>query len=48
MLASLSSFYDNIRSYSRSGRKAGDKRRRERYSLIFYVIISFVIARWVA
>lgn len=30
MLASLSSFYDNIRSYSRSGRKAGDKRRRER------------------
>ena len=48
MLASLSSFYDNIRSYSRSGRKAGDKRRRERYSLIFYVIISFVIARWIA
>ncbi|XP_020614935.1 sentrin-specific protease 1-like isoform X1 [Orbicella faveolata] len=30
MLASLSSFYDNIRSYSLSGRKPGDKRRRER------------------
>ncbi|XP_027041472.1 sentrin-specific protease 1-like [Pocillopora damicornis] len=30
MLASLSSFYENIRSYSFSGRKAGDKRRRER------------------
>ena len=48
MLASLSSFYDNIRSYSPSGRKAGDKRRRERYSLLFYVIVSFLIARWVA
>ena len=45
MLASLSSFYDNIRSYSRSGRKTGDKRRRERYTVIFYVIISFVIER---
>ena len=31
MLASLSSFYENIRSFSFSGRKAGDKRRRERY-----------------
>lgn len=30
MLASLSSFYDNIRSYSLTGSKAGDKRRRER------------------
>lgn len=30
MLASLSSLYDNIRSYSRPKSKAGDKRRRER------------------
>lgn len=30
MFSSLSSFYENIRSYSITGSKAGDKRRRER------------------
>lgn len=39
MLASLSSFYENIRSYSRTGSKAGDKRRRKRYIVLFPMLI---------
>lgn len=44
MLASLSSFYDNIRSYSLTGSKAGDKRRRERYSVLFCFVVCIEIA----
>jgi len=46
MLASLSSIYDNIRSYSLSGRKPGDKRRRERYSVVFCSTICIYMVRF--
>ena len=46
MLASLSSIYDNIRSYSLSGRKPGDKRRRERYSVVFCSTLCICMVRF--
>lgn len=45
MLASLSSIYDNIRSYSLSGRKPGDKRRRERYSVVPCLMMCICMVR---
>ena len=38
MFSSLSSFYDNIRSYSLTGKKPGDKRQRDRYFMSFFSV----------